>query len=106
MTSPTVTIPFKDRFAGPMLNGQKVMTSRTHKMADKGDIFHIFGGEFQVERVVKVKLGLVAHKWFREEGVDSTEGFKRIWTEIHPKRRFDPDQEVYLHIFKLLAREE
>jgi len=75
-------------------------------MASEGDIFHVFGGEFKVEWVSQVKLSEVCEKWFRQEGVDSPEDFKRIWAEIHPRRGYDPEQLVYTHIFRCIAREE
>jgi len=106
MTTPTVTIPFKDRFAGPMLNGKKTMTTRTRKYGKSGDVFHAFGGEFKIIGITRVRLWFVAEKFFEQEGVSSQQGFKRVWAEILPRRGFDPDQKVYLHRFEYIAREQ
>ena len=75
-------------------------------MGDKGDVFHVFGGEFKIIATRRVKLGTVAEFYWKEEGADSADGFKKIWESIHPRRGYDPEQMVYLHWFLLTAREE
>lgn len=106
MTTPTVTIPFKDRFAQPLLSGKKTMTTRTRKMGEVGDIFHAFGGEFKIDAVKQTLLGYVAMVYWQQEGMESVEDFEKIWAEIHPRRGYVTGDKVWVHSFHLIAREE
>jgi len=96
----TVFIPFKPQFKDVLLNGQKVMTSRTRTFGKCRDQFRIFGGTFEILSVKTMMLNTIATKFFNEEGCDSPEDFMRVWCEIHPYKGFQPFQFVHVHIFR------
>ncbi len=78
--------------------GRKTATSRTRKYGKSGDTFHIFGYEFEIYNVHKVKLSDVAASYWRQEGVDSPGDFMEVWLKLH--RVWNPNLEVYLHHFR------
>ena len=96
-----VTIPFKDRFRDPMLNGIKVMTCRPRAMGKAGDTFTAFGSRFELRAVENNKrLGAIVAFFWREEGCESEEDFIAVWQSIHPRKGYDPDQQVVAHFFQ------
>jgi len=98
-----VHIPFKQRFREALLNDTKTLTSRTKRYGKKGDLFEAFGGLFLIISVDKMKLKQVAKLW-REEGCNSQEDFINVWKQIHPRKGFDPEQEVFVHKFMQLKQ--
>jgi len=104
---PEIHIPFQDRFREPMLNGIKIMTSRTKKYGHKGDFFRIFGAPFLLtEEPHLEQLGFIAKHFWQKEGVESEADFVLLWGQIHPYRGFDSKQLVYLHEFRRLPLEK
>lgn len=97
-----VVIPFWNRFREPMQTGVKVWTSRTKKYGEAGDRFEAFGEVYEIVVVVKKPLDFVAKNW-SEEGCSSRDDFIEVWREIHPRKGFVPDWEVWVHIFKKLG---
>ena len=85
-----------------MLKGVKVWTSRTKKYGEAGDRFEAFGEVYEIVVVVKKPLAFVAKNW-SEEGCSSRDDFVEVWQEIHPRKGFVPDWEVWVHIFKKLG---
>lgn len=98
----TIKLPFKSRFKKPLLSGQKTWTARTRRLGKKGDVFHAFGHEFEIERVERRTLEDVADHW-REEGCDSKDDFVEVWKKIHPRKGYVPTQRVYVHIFRRIS---
>lgn len=82
-----------------MLESRKTATSRTKQYGERGDQFEAFGAPFVILQVQKVKLREVAEKWYEAEGMPSPEAFIAVWKKIHPVKGYDPEQEVYLHLF-------
>jgi len=95
-----VKIPFKKWFDDVLLDGSKTWTSRTKKYGESNDTFEVFGQEFILEKVFKMNLGEVASYHYKEEGCRSREQFIKIWRKIHPRKGFDPTQEVWVHQFR------
>lgn len=100
-----VKIPFKPRFKEPMLNGQKTWTSRTRPLGKRGDIFEVFGHQFQIEKVERRTLQDIFNSHWKEEGCEDPVDFFEIWEKIHPVKGFVPIQRVYVHVFKLLEED-
>ena len=82
-----------------MLSGRKTMTTRTARHAEAGDTFRAFGATFEIVRVTRTSLGVVAEQHYREEGCASPSEFERVWVRLHPRAGFDPAKAVYLHEF-------
>ena len=99
-----IKIPFREEFREPMLKGQKTATSRTEKYGDVGDTFTAFDALFEITSVHKLHLGTIAKYHFKVEGVASPEAFKQKWAEIHPRKGFDAEQQVFIHFFRRLKK--
>lgn len=98
-----VKIPFQERFKQPMLNGTKTWTSRTKRYGAPGDTFEAFGCEFEILKVERLILQDIIEHW-KEEGCNSREDFLQVLKKLHPKRRFDPSERWYVHVFSTRAR--
>lgn len=94
-----VRIPFLERFRKPLLSGDKVCTARTKVYGKTGDFFTAFGATFCIVVVEKVKLETVA-ELYNWEGFKSMVEFIQCWVHLHPRRGFDRNQKVWLHLFK------
>ncbi len=98
-----VHIPFREQFKTLMLAEQKTCTSRTKRYGNMGDTFDAFGFTFELTNVFRASLGSVAQLLFYEEGFLDPKAFVICWKEIHPRKGYNPNQEVYIHSFKLLS---
>ncbi len=93
-----VTIPFLLRFREPLLNEKKTWTSRTRKMGEAEDTFEAFGAIFQIDSVRQSLLSESETHWL-DEGCVSLFDFVRVWTSIHPRKPYDPQTRVWIHVF-------
>ena len=66
--------------------GKKFCTSRTKKYTDP-----------RVVNVIKMPLWVVAAYLWKMEGADSPQEFEKVWREIHPKRGWTPNLDVFVH---------
>ena len=98
-----VYIPFLEYWAGKMLGDVKTCTSRVRQYGKVGDYFKLFGATFEMTKIEKVRLDAVANKYHAQEGCDTPEKFMQIWANIHPKKGFVAEQEVFVHHFKKIA---
>ena len=97
-------IPFLPRFHDVIKLGVKTMTCRTRKYGEPGDMLDTnLGVRIQILEVRRMRLGDVAKRHWREEGCESPEEFVAVWEGIHPRRDFDPDQLVWLHVFRYVG---
>ena len=96
-----ITMPFDERWEKAMLTGNKTCTSRSKRYGNLGDRFRAFGAAFTLIGVVRLPLGLIAMRFYKEEGCQSPEEFKKVWRELHPKKGFQDDWLVWLHKFDL-----
>lgn len=94
-----VKIPFLPRFQEPMLNGTKIMTSRTRKYGQVGDVFKAFGAMFKITEVFRLELGDIASFW-KDEGCKSLDDFVETWKKIHPNKPYRLNDRYYVHRFK------
>jgi hypothetical protein len=93
-------IPFKRMSRTDMESGIKTCTARARPMAAPGDRFYAFGGMYAITAVTQMPLAKVQSQRWQAEGCDSPQDFEIEWEEIHPRRGFDPAQQVYVHDFR------
>jgi len=87
-----------------MLSGRKTATSRTKRMGLVGDQFEAFGATFQIAILSNWSLASIANVFYILEGFESREEFIECWKLIHPRKGYDPEQRVWLHIFKRVEK--
>lgn len=98
-----VNVPFRKNFYVRLCVDQtKTATTRTKKYGEKGEYFKAFKHLFRFTDVRRVTLGYVATLYYKEEGFSCLEEFICIWNIIHPRKKFDAKQKVWLHLFKLM----
>ncbi len=95
-----IEIPFRPHFREDLLCGKKTCTARNKKYGQRGEAFKAFGELFQITKIQRLPLSNVKGRLFLQEGCESPEHFQRIWEEIHPRKGFDPLQEVWVHFFR------
>ncbi len=95
-----IEIPFREEFREPMLEGRKTCTSRNRRYGEPGDRFVAFDATFELTAVFQAQLEYVACVLWQEEGVSGPEHFKRVWTELHPRKGWAPEQVVWVHKFR------
>lgn len=94
-----IRIPFSAQFKEPLLSGMKTQTARNKRYGHPGDVFFAFDQLFQLTKVYKCPLNLVAEDYIAE-GCSSREEFVLVWEKLHPRKGFDPLREVWVHVFK------
>ena len=97
-----VFIPFHQDMQEASVNGNKECTSRTKKYGSIGDIFKIMDKTFEIIAVEKHTVEYVAYNLFRLEGFSSPQGFIDKWVSIHPVKKYDPNQVVFVHFYKMV----
>jgi len=95
-----IQIPFRPHFKDAIIAGRKTATSRTKKYGNIGDEFEAFGYVFVIQRQERVKLSVVAQQHFRAEGFKNSGDFMNEWVSIHARKRYDPEQRIWLHWFQ------
>ncbi len=99
-----MVVPFNSWSKERLDMGSKVATSRNKRYGDMGDYFEVdFGNRsriYKITHVVEVPLSVVKQFFWREEGCNSSKEFVEVWEDIHPRKGFVPDQEVWLHLFE------
>jgi len=98
-----IKIPFNGWSEERIKDGTKFATSRNKKYGDKGDYFRLDGLDwlFTIDFVVKVPLWFVRAWLWKTEGADSPEEFVRVWKQIHPRKGWIEEQEVWYHVFTI-----
>jgi len=97
-----IKIPFNDWSKTRLYIRTKTCTTRTKRYGKPGDTFEVDGQIFKLRQVERVELQDVARYHFVAEGCISPGHFVEIWCEIHPRKKYQPRQKVYLHIFEEL----
>lgn len=93
-------MPFYDRFVEPIRSGEKIVTARTRRWGNAGDLLQTPAGVIRLLAVYKRMLGEVRDQWYLREGCASPEDFEAVWKTIHPRRGFRYNDLVYLHEFE------
>ena len=96
-----IKIPFNGWSIERLRDGTKFATCRNKKYGDKGDYFRIDDWIGEIKFVVKVPLWFVRAWLYKTEGADSPEEFVRVWEQIHPKKGWVDEQEVWYHCFDI-----
>jgi hypothetical protein len=97
-----ISIPFKERFREPMLNGTKTMTSRTKCYGIVGDWFNAFGKTYVLTSVIERHFDFIVNHW-KEEGCFSREDFLGVWKEIHPRHKVSMTDKFWTHSFQSIS---
>jgi hypothetical protein len=105
MSVPTIDMPMNEWSRPRLESGRKTATTRTSKKGNPGDYFETDGMVYQLTHVVRVPLSVVAMYFYQEEGVDTPDEFVEIWEDIHYRRGFEQDWEVWLHLFRKVGAE-
>ena len=98
-----VSIPFQPEFETAMLSGWKRCTTRTKKYGREGDIFEAFGQNFRLVSVYELPLSAVL-AFYNQEGFKSPEAFIACWERLHPRKKWQPDQKVWIHWFERIPK--
>ena len=101
-----IDIPFRGDMARAVRERRKICTSRTTRRGNVGDRFIVGTVECELTGVEKLPLSHVASHFYRFEGFETPDDFKRVWSEIHPMTGFDPDNIVWVHFFKVVEPSE
>lgn len=96
-------LPFYDRFIEPIKEGRKTMTARTKIYGEPGDVLDTPVGPVEIIRVIKAKLHVIKSYYYFLEGFESPADFVKCWEEIHPRKGYQPDWEVWLHQFRYVG---
>jgi len=104
-----ITIPFNDWSMKRLRGYRKRATSRNKRYGNVGDRFVVavrFNEEtvhvklYEITHIERVTLAFVRDHFYHEEECDSEDEFIAIWNEIHPRKKFDDEHKVWLHLFK------
>ena len=96
-----INLPFRKQFELPMLNGQKVCTTRTKIYGKVGDRFPAFGAKFEIIAICSSVAMWVGNYLYKEEGFEQPGEFHKLWEKLHPRLRRDAI--VFVHFFKRLS---
>lgn len=100
MNNKRIYIAFRPDMKELVVNGNKIATSRTKAYGNIGDWFEFSNKKFVLVSISKVALKYVADFKYMDEGFVSPEEFIKVWKEIHPYVGYEPNQQVWFHIFK------
>lgn len=112
MTESTTThrvdfeIPMNGWSEDKLYKGQKTATTRTTRYGDPGDRFEAVGNIYALTHVVKVPLEVVADHFWEEEGCEDRAEFLEVWNDIHYRRGYESDWEVWLHLFRKVKMDD
>lgn len=93
-------VPMNDWSVGKLRNGEKSATTRTERYGNPGDRFEAADTVYELTHVVEVPLHVVAGYFYEPEGCKTKGEFIEVWEEIHPRKGYEPDWMVYLHLFR------
>ena len=97
-----IKIPFNAWSKSRFITHGKSATSRTKIYGKIGDTFEVDGKIYELTDIQAQKLYIVANVYFNREGCNSPEEFIDVWNDIHPKKKYNSEAVVYLHLFRLV----
>ncbi len=109
-----ILVPMCDEMAMAILEGVldpltgdrtfKNWTTRSKKLGEIGDTFTIAKGpltkRLKIIDFKRMRLEEVALHGYRHEGCASPEDFIRVYSELHPKKGWTPDEKKWVHVFE------
>lgn len=96
-----VNIPFNKWSKERLNTNGKCCTSRTRQYGIDGDVFVVEGVIYEMVTYQLFPLWFVKEFLWKLEGANSPEEFEQVWNEIHPIKKFDPNQIVGVHFFRV-----
>jgi len=109
MTNESMTLPPKtcsvDKLitleddVAKVIAGQKTATRRNGRYADVGEVMHLQGHEYVVNRVYSQSLGEMTDEHAKQEGYSNMEGYQEYITSMHPGMPWVPKMRVWVHEF-------
>jgi hypothetical protein len=95
-----IEIPFNGWSRERLKKGSKRATSRSKRYGAVGQVFDVEDRRYQIDLVIRVPLWFVAENLYLSEGAESYDEFIAVWTDIHPRRGYRPDDMVWYHHFR------
>lgn len=92
-----VEIPLTDWEKERIAMKQKYMITKKEACGEPEDTFTVGDTEYTIKFVVKRRLAVVAHYYWKEEGAHTPEEFIRNWEEQYGE--YNPKDTVYQHTF-------
>ena len=102
-----IEIPFNKWSLERLYDERKCATTRNKKYGVVGDWFEVVfkdrdeSRKYQLIEVTKTKLRSVRDFAWQDEGASCPEEFEKVWIEIHPRKGFELDKEVWYHHFRV-----
>jgi len=96
----SIEIPFNEWSRERLKKGLKRATSRSKQYGKVGQVFEVEGKQFKLDLVIRVPLFFVAEELYLSEGCECYDEFLSVWTDIHPRRGYQPLDLVWYHHFK------
>ena len=102
-----VEMKFAPDMADAVINGietedgyriYKVWSVRTKPCGRPGDFFTVRRQAYQITRIFREKLGEAA-ECYELQGFRSKEEFIARWNKLHPRKKYDPEETVWVHEF-------
>ena len=107
-----IFISFNDWSKARLNAKRKTATTRNKRYGNVGDRFSVElielqkYGLYELTHVEHVTLAFVRDHFYWQEGCHVAGMFVDIWNEIHPKKKFNDEQKVWLHLFKNIDKEK
>lgn len=99
-----VKVPFTSWSEDKLNKGLKTATTRRFKLGEVNDTFFIYTRQgrkrFVFTKIMRVKLHVVHHYYYKQEGCNTKREFEEVWINRHPYRKLDPEWKVWLHLFE------
>ena len=92
-----IKIPMKRWSTEKIKQCKKTATSRNKKYGDIGDVFWVENKMFKLDLVVKLPLWFVVTELYPSEGAGTMMELKKVWEDIHPRKGYTPNLEVWYH---------
>ena len=92
-----IFIPFAVDMKTAILNRKKNATRRYKRYGNVGDSFNIATYAYFLTEVFKQPLSEMTEVDALEEGFENLEQFFKRWRELHPRRKFDLNDAVWVH---------
>lgn len=94
-----IKIPFNKWSKSRLEDKVKCATSRNKGYGYPGDCFFVDNIEYELTLVIKLPLWFIAYELFETEGCKTPDEFKQVWKDIHPRKGWVDEQEVWYHYF-------
>lgn len=95
-----IEIPFNEWSKTRIQAGVKTCTTRTKRCGKTHDVFELGGERYKITGYLETTLGIVARDFYEEEGAKNSDEFVELWNTIHPVKKYNPTQKVWLHFFE------